>query len=367
MIPSIGFDMDQCLVEAFNLVPFILFFEVNFKVLLLEPGVQALIKKSRDIFYDLIASSEASHTNHVSNAHIFRPSLLKLFPALIKLKKEGKINHMFIYSNNGYLQILNAIDHILALILKKAPYSVNENDLILEDGRLHVLTPRIYIDSTCRVNTEPKIDRFREKSLAGIQACLNESISPSELWFFDDSMQHRDLITRLGEHYINVEAYESHMSNKTLIKFFIKSMPGEVFKPGTALYQTIIPLINKLFIFEQPTFYPTGKESQERLIEKFHEIMSKNAYFKPKNTSKKWSTEKINSDYNVVKKVLEYFSSDLGAHPRASIKRLRYKTTHTEKTPAGNTPFYGGRLTKGPNTSRRRRFRKLRTRRKSRK
>ncbi len=161
MIPSIGFDMDQCLVEAFNLVPYIIFFETKLRGIDLE--TQALIKKSRDIFYELIAASE------ITNPTIFRPSLVKLIAELIREKKQGKIKHMFIYSNNGYLQILNAIDHILALIITKAPYSVNENDLIWEDGRQHVLTPRIYIDSTCRVNTEPKIVNFREKSLFSVQ------------------------------------------------------------------------------------------------------------------------------------------------------------------------------------------------------
>ena len=351
MNPSIGFDMDQCLVEAYNLVPFILFFEVNLKGI--NPEDQILIKKSRDIFYELIASSEAK------DPHIFRPSLLKLFPSLIKLKKEGKINHMFIYSNNGYIQILNAIDHILALILKKSPYSVNESDLIKEDdGRLHVLTPRIYIDSTCRVTTEPiDSNKFREKSLAGIQACLNESIPASNLWFVDDSLQHRDLISKLGEQYINVEAYKIHISNEKLVDFFIQSLPKRVFMPSMPLYKTLIPVINKIFILENPTFYPTGKEGHATLIDKLHTIMKQNTFFKPETTSRGWTTKKIETDYNIVKKLL----------PGNSVEKVAsYKTPYIEKTPLGYKPFYGGKY-KGPNTSLKRRFRILRTRRKSRK
>ena len=352
MIPSIGFDLDQCLVEAFNLVPFILFFEVNLKGV--NPEDQILVKKSRDIFYELVASSEAK------DPHIFRPSLLKLFPSLIKLKKEGKINHMFIYSNNGHIQILNAIDHILALIMKKAPYSVNEGDLIREDGRLHVLTPRIYIDSTCRLATEPiDTNKFREKSLAGIQACLNESISAKDLWFVDDSLQHRDLITKLGEQYINVEAYKIHISNEKLVEFFIQSLPKRVFIPSMPLYKTLIPLINKIFILENPTFYPTGKEGHSTLIEKLRSAMSKNSVFKPETSSRSWGTKKIETDYNVVKKLL-------ANTPVNSIQKDSYKTPYTEKTPLGYKPFYGGKY-RGLNTSRARRFRILRTRRKSRK
>jgi hypothetical protein len=351
---SIGFDMDQCLVEAFNLVPFILFFEINLKGI--DQKNQILIKKSRDIFYELVASSEAS------SPHIFRPSLLKLFPSLIKLKREGKIKHMFIYSNNGYLQILNAIDHILALILKKSPYSVNEADLNKEeDGRLHVLTPRIYIDSPCRVDTEPKIVNFREKSLLGIQTCLNDQVQANELWFVDDSLQHLDLKNKLGSQYINVEAYKIHVSNKTLVEFFIRALPKEVFIKGTTLYSTIIPIINKIFIFDQPLFYPTGKESLERLIQTFHEVMSKNMVFKPETTSRKWTTKKIETDYNVVKKLI-------GLNPvvaPSATQKIIQRQTYNNRTPFEERPFYGG--SELPVSSRSSNRGKLRTRRKNRK
>ena len=346
MIPSIGFDMDQCLVEAFNLVPFILFFEIKLRGVDLE--TQELLKKSRDIFYDLVA------THEISTPTIFRPSLVKLVAELIRQKKEGKIKHMFIYSNNGYLQILNAIDHILALIIKKAPYSVNDQDLIWEDGRQHVLTPRIYIDSTCRVNTEPKIVNFREKSLSGIHACLNDNIPAEELWFLDDSLQHTDLRTKLGSRYINVEAYKVHMSNNILVKFFLKSLPKRVFIPSMPLYNTLIPLINKVFIFENALFYPTGKETSDRLVEKFHESMTKNEVFKPEIASRKWTKQKVETDYTSIKKLLPSFSLAY-----KSTSRLNKGTPRTQTTPRQT---YGGNP-----ISRRNRFRILRTRRKNRK
>ena len=348
MIPSIGFDMDQCLVEAFNLVPFILFFETRLRGINQE--THDVIKKSRDIFYELVALHE------IANPTIFRPSLIKLIAELIRLKKEGKIKHMFIYSNNGYLHILNAVDHILALIIKKAPYSINDQDLIWEDGRQHVLTPRIYIDSTCRVNTEPKLVNFREKSLAGIQSCLNEAIPAEDLWFLDDSLQHTDLRTRLGNRYINVEAYKIHISNTTLANFFIKSLPKRVFIQDMPLYTALIPAINKVFIFENTVFYPTGKETHERLVEKFHGAMIKNEVFKPEIASRKWTKQKIESDYGAIKKLLPVFNSIQQA------SKVPYEKTH--RTLDTNTPslIYGG----NPN-SRRNRNRKLRTRRKSRK
>jgi hypothetical protein len=325
-----------------------LFFEIRLRGINLE--TQDIIKKSRDIFYDLVAAHE------IASPTIFRPSLVKLIAELIREKKQGKIKHMFIYSNNGYLQILNAIDHILALIIKKSPYSINDQDLVWEDGRQHVLTPRIYIDSTCRVNTEPKVVNFREKSLAGIQSCLNETIPAEELWFLDDSLQHTDLKTKLGNRYINVEAYKIHISNTTLANFFIKSLPKRVFIQNMPLYTALIPAINKVFIFENTVFYPTGKETHERLVEKFHEAMTKNEVFKPEIASRKWTKQKIETDYSSIKKLLPVLNS---IHKTS---RALYDKSY--RTQDANTPrlIYGG----NPN-SRRNRFRKLRTRRKSRK
>jgi hypothetical protein len=349
MIPSIGFDMDQCLVEAFNLVPFILFFEINLRGVDLK--IQEMVRKSRDIFYELVAENE------VKSPTIFRPSIIKLMPDLIRLRKEGKIKHMFIYSNNGYVQILNAVDTILALIMKKLPRPIDDMDLIKEDGRLHVLTPRIYIDSPCRANTEQKIVNFREKSLAGIQECLNESIAAEELWFLDDSLQHTDLKNKLGSRYINVEAYKVHISNRILVEFFIKSFPKEVFlqEKQNKLYTSIIPAINTLFTFKDLPFNPSGREGEERMVKKFHDSMSKSEVFKPNpTTSVKWSESKILKDYNKLKHLV-LTSNSVRKSPPVHYQR-------SIRTPNTSRPVHGG----SPN-SRRRRFRILRTRRKSRK
>ena len=183
---------------------------------------------------------------------------------------------------------------------------------------------------------------------------MNDNIPAEELWFLDDSLQHTDLKTKLGNRYINVEAYKVHISNNILVNFFLKSLPKRVFISNMPLYDALIPVINKVFIFENAVFYPTGKEPHERLVEKFHEAMIKNEIFKPEIASRKWTKQKVETDYTLIKKLLPLFTSADKATPILN--------RNLERTPLTNP----GRIYGGNPSSRRNRFRILRTRRKSR-
>ena len=347
MTPSIGFDFDQCLTEAYTLVPFILFFEVRLPQALKSSGIDSHLKerleKFKNIFYERIAANEV----HVKG-HIFRPAMLKLLPKLIKLRQEGQIKRMFIYSNNGILQLINAVDHILALVLKKSPYSVNETELIMEDGQLHVLTPRIHIDNPHRISTEKKDSAgFREKTLHGIQECLGENINPSDLRFLDDSREHLHLMESLGNHYILTEPYKVYFPNQELAKFFIESFPVEAFTPGNTISSIILTEINTIL----PGFRPSGQETRSSLIEKLKKVLR---VFSPRGSGRlasRWTEDHINTDYRHLEKLLNI--------PMHSVQAKEYIIPTVYKTPVG-----GKRIQP---VSRRSRFRILRTRRKSRK
>lgn len=271
MAPNIGFDFDECLVQAYTMVPFVLLFEVLLPRAMKAPGYSKTAKfyidKARSVFYQKIADNEVK-----TKGTLFRPSLLKLMPKLLKLRQEGKIHKLFMYSNNGINELLNTVDHILALTLKKAPYNISDGGLIKEADGLHVLAPRIHIDNPCRVANEPKgADGFREKSLSGIRACLGESISENDLWFVDDTEYHKDLMIHLKERYVVVESYSVHVSNKTLADMFIDSFPLEFFLPDSPVAAALVPEINRLM----PGFRPTTKETKASLIEKFGKVLNK--------------------------------------------------------------------------------------------
>jgi hypothetical protein len=291
MAPSIGFDFDECIVHAYTFVPFVILFEILLPKAIKQPNytksVKFFIEKARIAFYNNIADNEIK-----TNGTLFRPSFLKLIPRLIKLRNAGKINKLFIYSNNGYLNVINIIDYILGLILQKAPYNINENELIKENDGVHVLSPRIYLDDPKRAQVEPKdIAGFREKSLQGIQACV-DGINADELWFLDDKSYHTSLMNSIKERYITVEEYTVKLSNRKLAELFIESFPLEFFLQGSSVATVLIQEINRLM----PGFRPTAKATKQGLIDKLMIVLNK---FSPGGAGRamlNWKDDHVDTD-----------------------------------------------------------------------
>jgi hypothetical protein len=356
MPPSIGFDFDECLVQAYTIVPFVLLFEVLLPRAMKVPGysknAKFYINKARSVFYQKVADNEVK-----TKGTLFRPSLLKLMPKLVKLRQEGKINKLFVYSNNGINELLNVVDHILALALKKAPYSVSEGELIKEEDGLHVMVPRIHIDNPCRVSSEPKgADGFREKTLFGIQKCIGDNVSEKDLWFLDDTEYHKDLMDKLKDNYVVVESYSVYLSNKALADMFIDSFPVEFFLPGSTVAAALLPEINRLM----PGFRPTSKETKATLIEKFGKLLNKFSEPGAGRAMAVWKEEHVSSD---LKKIEAKLSSVIN-QPEQVISN--YPATYSSPVGGANAKAcsapLGGALHRGGlvPSSLRRKTRKLR-------
>jgi hypothetical protein len=263
MGPIVGFDFDECLAQAYTLAPFAIILNHLLTKSLKGPDVsdttRVLLERSRSIFYERVAENEVK-----TKGTLFRPSLLKLLPKLLKLRHEGHIDRLFIYSNNGFRDIIDVADRILALTLQKAPYNVPKEHLVNDDNKLHVMTPRVSLDDPCR-SVEPKeASGFREKSLEGIQACLGMNFSEDDLWFLDDSRIHAKLMSRIKERYLVMKPYVVKLSNKRLAELFIESFPVEAFIPGTKEGDVLLTQIQILL----PSFQSTGRETQKTLHEK---------------------------------------------------------------------------------------------------
>lgn len=304
MSVNIGIDFDRCLTEAHTLVPFVLILEILLEKELASPNVsksaKLLLLKSRETFYSKLADNEI-----VNKGIIFRPSLLKLMPTLIHLRQQGKINKIFIYSNNTIEQLIHLCDYILTLILQKAPYYVNKGALIQEATRLHTLTPRIHMDNICRSGEVMEGD-FKEKTFEGIRSCLGENISESELWFIDDTLHHTSLISELKERYIHVEQYVVKLSNKRLAELFIESFSIDAFTPGNSRSDILLKIVNRVL----SGFRPSGKESKTTLIEKLSTLLNK---FTPSGGGRlipKWKDDHIQSDFLKIEKALQPILSD---------------------------------------------------------
>jgi hypothetical protein len=343
MAPTIGFDFDLCLAEAWTLVPFILILETLLEKELAVPDISKssrfLLTKGREIFYNKIAENEVK-----TGGTIFRPSMLRLLPALIKLRQQGKIEHLFIYSNNKMRQLIDVCDHILALILQKAPFNVKKNALISgKNSRIHTLTPRIHIDHPCR-NYETLEGKFKEKKFKAIRTCLQGNIRKSDLWFIDDTEHHTELINDLQKRYITVEPYEIKIPNKKLAEMFIESFTIQSFAPNSSTSAIFLKIINIVL----PGFIPTGKEPRSELIQKLTETLDNTRPEGSGNLVPGWDLDHSNADFIKIETSLKPILLPQSS-PISNI-------LNSYKAPVGGKPI-----------SRRNRNRILRTRRKSRK
>ena len=325
-MPIIGFDFDECLAQGSSITLFSLFLEGNI-------SDNQELKKYKDAFYALLANNEI-----ITKGTIFRPSLLKLMPKLLKLRQEGHIERLFIYSNNRINELLKSADHILALVLQNDPYNVNTDALIEENGRLQVLSPRITHDDSCR-GVEPLNQGNREKTFNGIKSCLGMSLVEKDLWFLDDTKHHISLMDSIGDQYINVKPYEVKLNNKKLIDLFFEAFPLNLFTSNTT------------FLTEFQKVFAINNLNIETLPRDFEETLNK-LLPDSKRVIKGWNTQEVNKDIEFLEKSLE------GA--------ITVSKPTRNYTPLSNTTIGGSqsKCRKGPRRSRSKIKRGLRTRRK---
>ena len=316
MAPNIGFDFDECVVQAYSLMPIILFLErLLIKELRMQPttkDVQAQLLRGRERFYERMAFNEFQ-----TKGTIIRPSFFNIIQNLLKLKKSGKIETLFIYSNNGSIDLINVCDHIIALTLKHL--NVPEDHLIKDDvGVLHTLTPRIHRDAPCRSNEPIDSGQFKEKTFQGIQICLGKSMSESDLWFLDDTVDHKDLIDKIKGQYIETKKYEILMKNSKLAEFLVRSFPKDVYNPLSEIgkifmsayhklenYFIVTPPGEKYLVKVNPRFNPKGNESEENLIDLLSRSLNAISPNAKGHIRTKWSTGETASDTNILTKMLE--------------------------------------------------------------
>jgi len=299
MAPTIGFDFDECLAHAYTLVPLALLLNKLLPRSLsapdVSPSVRVLLEKSRAIFFERIAANEVK-----TKGTLFRPSLLKILPKLLKLRNRGYINHLFIYSNNGLKVVLDTVDHILALTLKKDPYKVPESNLIREESGLHVLSPRIFLDDACR-SVEPKeANGFREKSLEGIRSCVGD-MDETDVWFLDDSRMHEKLMNSLKERYLVMKPYTIKVANRIIADILLQSFSIDAFTPGTPEGTVFIAQLQHIF----PNFSVSGRETRKLLHEKLTKALSTFSPYGSGHIAKGWKDTDVAADVQYIETSLK--------------------------------------------------------------
>ena len=296
MAPVIGFDFDECLAQAYSLVPFVLLLDRLLPRALKSPSVSSvtrgILEKSANAFYLRIALNEVE-----TKGTFFRPSFLTLLPRLLALRQQGLVEHLFLYSNNGISNLLEILDHILALTLIQKPYSVPQDRLLKSpNGKLHCLSPRASLDDPCRA-VEPKdLNGFREKSVSGISSCIGSAVNVDELYYFDDTRMHTGLMNAIQNRYIVVKKYEVRMANKKLAEMFIETFPSSAFYAGSKEANVLLTQLQVLL----PAFRPNGRESVKTLTDKLTKELSKFSPLAGGRVARNWNAAEIAADEQVL-------------------------------------------------------------------
>ena len=346
-----GFDFDECLTYGYSIMPIILFLEHLLVKELRVKGISAQTREAmlvaRANFYNAVAENEVA-----TKGLMIRPSFLRVLPTLLKMRAAGEIQTLFIYSNNTNATLINVVDHILALTLVKL--GVPEAHLISEPygsiKRLQALSPRFNRGSECRSDEPLKIE-FKEKTLGGILNCLNVNLPESDVWFLDDSHDHKSLMNSLKTNYLQMKRYEVQLKNTRLIELFISSFNKDAFNPMVEMgivflkaYSTlethfiVVPPGEKYLIKENPRFNPKPTDDLKRIAEKLK--TSLNAV-SPSATgrAKMWTTVETNTDYAMIMKRMEQLFNP--KKPSELVVQPSFLDTATAT--AYREPFVGGR------------------------
>lgn len=354
MAPIVGFDFDDCLTNAYSIMPIIFLLE---QLLVKELSVQGVSEETRhailverDKFYNAVAENEIA-----TKGLLLRPSFLRILPRLLQMRSNGEIQSMFIYSNNTNSTLINVIDHILALTLVKL--GVPEAHLISEQHgsvkRLQTLSPRFFRNSECR-SEEPLKNEFKEKTLGGILRCLGISIPESNVWFLDDSEDHKSLMHSLKSNYLQMKKYNMQLNNTRLAELLIKSFSKDAFNPDLEIGHVFLKAyktLEKHFIAiaaeeihqmrEYSEFDPRSTDHLKNITEKLK--VSLNALSPlASGKTKAWTAVETNADYAMIMKRLEPLFNTKRAK-RTSEFIDQHSLLDMATATAYREPFVGGR------------------------
>jgi hypothetical protein len=163
------FDMDETLAEVYSLY------------YLLEDAIKHHPPSAYRAFVQSIATNDYG---------ILRPGIRRIMEQLHALQQVGKVGGVLIYSNNSHLTSLKFIRDVIHAHLQTT------DPLIIQC--IHWLHPH-------RTDAPHRND----KTWDSLQRFLPEGIEPDRVFFVDD-LDHTDLRTALGPHYIKVQPYSYH-------------------------------------------------------------------------------------------------------------------------------------------------------------
>lgn len=178
--------------------------------------VKAIPTPSEDLKWDLDISY-SSFVKRVANLEtsqtplgIFRPGIFNLFKNLNRLKAEGKINGVIMYTNNGSLSLVNFVKDVINYVCKSNAF----DGVFYYHHELRIKGP----------NGKPQPQKTWNE-LKGLLKSIGapDTIKSNQVMFFDDQ-DHYSLIKILGANYIKVDSYSYNPPLATVLDIYHSSL-----------------------------------------------------------------------------------------------------------------------------------------------
>jgi hypothetical protein len=211
------FDMDETLAELYSVYYFIASLRLQETLSEhLRMNVDNKMRKSLEKAYDIFVEKVYEEEISLYPLGILRPGILGIMKHIHRLKINGVINGVVIYSNNSHLESLEFIrDLIYAdLNLKTADNFISEC--------VHYNHPMRLLEKTVLPAGAKSWSTLKE-ILINSKCGAPNSLEANEVFFFDD-LAHPDLQYNLGTNYYKVPAYNFKASFDRLSDIFVSSL-----------------------------------------------------------------------------------------------------------------------------------------------
>jgi hypothetical protein len=240
----IVFDLDETLAELYPTFYFVASLKPDLSHTLPEDFKNELNAAYKSFVEKVLAEEQLD-----TPLGILRPGILNVFETIQKLKSNGQVKGVIIYSNNGHLESLEFIRDIIHRHL-------NTSSLIQEC---------IHWGHEMRQEERGRIQGAASKTWKVLSSILKgpiisaqNDLSPTAVYFFDDQ-NHPDLKIHLKDNYIKVPSYTFKASVNTLARLFT-----EAFDSANVNKEQFISIQSELF--------GTPLHTYEEVMEKFQRL-----------------------------------------------------------------------------------------------
>lgn len=176
--------------------------------------------------YDELVRRMAIREKGATPIGMFRPGIFDVMRRVAKLKRSGAVQGVFIYTNNGSLELAEFVRDVIHRVVRYAVF----------DDVIHFYHPLRVAGANGKTPNQKTWFELHKLLVAG-RVGAPAGVQPSEVLFFDDQ-EHTDLMSALGANYIRVPEYTYVAPIRPVIDVFTSSFADYVI-PGEDIFEYV--------------------------------------------------------------------------------------------------------------------------------